>query len=147
MILGKSILLKRNADVHDTIRAMQRIVWENYDNSEIVALAKSLKRYSDEETFSAVWNWVRENIHYRNDEQGKEQLRRPQRTISDRTGDCDDYSILIASILLNLGYDCKLVVAAYRERNQWQHVYPTAYGHDGRRYVLDCVPEIPYFNY
>ena len=56
--LGKSILLKRNADVHDTIRAMQRIVHEHYNHPEIVALAHELRRDTDAATFEAIWDRV-----------------------------------------------------------------------------------------
>jgi len=90
---------------------------------------------------------VRQNVRYQNDEPGKEQLRRPQRTLYDKTGDCDDMSILISCILTNLGYKHELYVAAYSKENEWQHIYPVAYSNDGSRYVIDCVPEIPYFNY
>lgn len=145
-ITGKAIMLKRFADVEkDTIPAIRRIIYQNYP--AVQQLAYSLKAITDQQTFQNIWNWVRQNIHYKNDEEGKEQLRRPQRTIYEATGDCDDMSILISSILINLGYKHELIIAAYKKPDQWQHIYPVAYSHSGQRYVIDCVPEIPYFNY
>lgn len=145
-ISGKSTTLKRFADVEkDTIPAIRRIIKQNYP--AVQQLSYSLKAKTDQQTFQNIWNWVRQNIKYKNDEQGKEQLRRPQRTLYDAQGDCDDMSIVISSILINLGYKHELIIAAYKKPDQWQHIYPVAYSHDKKRYIIDCVPEIPHFNY
>jgi hypothetical protein len=144
-VSGKSTTLKEYADVYDTIPAIKRIVAENYP--AVAELAEYLRDTTEEETFRNIWNYVKEKIRYQNDERGKEQLRTPQRTIADKTGDCDDMSILISSMLINLGCSHELYVTAYKQKDQWQHIYPVAYDRNGKRYVIDCVPEIPYFNY
>jgi len=144
-ISGRSTIIKRFANVKDTIKAIKRIVKTHY--LQVADLAQNLQAETDEQTFENIWNFVRENIQYKNDEPGKEQLRRPQRTMHDGIGDCDDFSILISSILMNLGYKHQLLVTAYKERKKWQHIYPVAFSRDGERYVIDCVPEIPHFNY
>ena len=146
-ISGQSKILKRFADVQDTIVAIKRIVAENY--LSVDELAHQLEASNDAQTFENIWNFVRDNIQYKNDDKGVEQLRTPQRTLHDRIGDCDDFSILISSILTNLNIQHQLIVAAYKAKNQWQHIYSVAYTSEGGvdRYVIDCVPEIPYFNY
>ncbi|HNQ68818.1 MAG TPA: transglutaminase-like domain-containing protein [Bacteroidales bacterium] len=144
-VSGKTTTLKNYANVHDTIDAARRIVRENYP--AVQDLAYSLEGNNCQETFQNIWSFVRQNIRYQNDEPGKEQLRTPQRTVHDQTGDCDDMSILISSILTNLEFNHELVVAAYKKENLWQHIYPVAYSIRGDRYVIDCVPEIPHFNY
>ena len=96
-VSGNTTTLKNYADVHDTIDAARRIVRENYP--AVQDLAYSLQGDNCKETYENIWNFVRQNIRYQNDEPGREQLRRPQRTLHDRTGDCDDMSILISSIL------------------------------------------------
>ena len=144
-VSGKSTTIKNYANVQDTIDAIQRIIRENYP--AVANIAQNLEANSYEETFRNIWNFVRGNVRYQNDESGVEQLRTPQRTLYDRTGDCDDMSILISSILCNLGINHELIVAAYKSKNEWQHIYPAAFDKNGNRYVIDCVPEIPYFNY
>jgi hypothetical protein len=144
-ISGKSYTISKFANVKDTIKAVKRIVKTHY--LQVADLAKNLQSETDAQTFENIWNYVRENIQYKNDEPGKEQLRRPQRTLHDGIGDCDDMSILISSILMNLGYRHQLLVTAYKDKNTWQHIYPVAYTSNSERYVIDCVPEIPYFNY
>lgn len=144
-VSGKSKTLKHYANVDDTISAIQRIVKENYP--AVRDLAFELEGETCEQTFRNIWNYVRNNIRYQNDESGKEQLRTPQRTLFDRLGDCDDMSILISSILINLGIRHELWVTSYKSSAGWQHIYPVAFSSAGNRYVIDCVPEIPYFNY
>lgn len=144
-ISGKSTTLKYYADVYDTIEHIKRIVSQNYRT--INQLAYSLQSNTQEKTLNNIWDFVRTNIKYKNDEPGKEQLRTPQRTLHDKTGDCDDMSILISSILMNLNFAHNLIIAAYKNKNQWQHIYPIAYDSNGNEFVLDCVPEIPRFNY
>ncbi len=144
-ISGKSNTLKEYANVDDTIKAIKRIVLENYHT--VTNLTDLLQGRCDEDTFRNIWNYVRSNVRYQNDEKGKEQLRRPQRTLHDKTGDCDDMSILISSILTNFGYYHELYITAYKTKNKWQHIYPVVFDNEGNRFVIDCVPEIPYFNY
>ena len=144
-VRGTSKTLKRFANVDDTIVAIKRIIAQNY--IAVAELAHSLKADTQAQTFENIWEYVRENIQYKNDAKGVEQLRTPQRTMHDRIGDCDDFSILISAILTNLNIRHELTVAAYKSKNDWQHIYPVAYDTNGNRYVIDCVPEIPYFNY
>ena len=120
-ISGTSKLLKRYANVHDTVAAIERIIAENY--LSVVDLANSLKGNTQAETFQNIWDFVRQNIRYQNDEKGIEQLRTPQRTLHDKIGDCDDFSILISAILTNLNITHELVVAAYKSKDKWQHIY------------------------
>jgi predicted transglutaminase-like cysteine proteinase len=144
-VTGKTKTLKNYANVYDTIAAIKRIIKENYP--DVKELAFSLQGQTDEQTFRNIWNFVTNNIKYQNDQKGYEQLRTPNRTLHDEIGDCDDFSILISAILSNLGHKHELVVAAYKAVDKWQHIYPVAYSRSGKRYVIDCVPEIPVFNY
>jgi len=144
-VSGKSKTLKNYANVDDTIAAIQRIVKENYP--VVSELSANLRGVNCEQTFRNIWNYVRNNVRYQNDEPGKEQLRTPQRTLFDKVGDCDDMSILISAILINLDFQHELWVTAYKNTSDWQHIYPVAFSRAGDRFVIDCVPEIPYFNY
>ena len=144
-VQGTSRTIKRFANVHDTIEAIKRIV--AVQHPAVADIALSLEASEEAQTFENIWDFVRGHIQYQNDAKGVEQLRTPQRTLHDKVGDCDDFSILISSILTNLNIRHELIVAAYKKKNDWQHIYPVAYDNKGNRYVIDCVPEIPYFNY
>lgn len=146
--------LVENAELEDTLKNMQRIAIR--DTYQVSALAEQLKGNSVAATSKNIWNWLRENTKYKLDKKGLEELRTPARSIVDgRRGlsqknygiDCDDYTILISAILLNLGIEHEYRITAYEKRGQFQHIYPVAKDKNGNQFVIDVVPEIPHFNY
>ena len=139
--------IKRNASLQDTLDHMKHIVLRDY--TSVNDLAQSLKGNSVKDTSENIWNWMKTNTQYKLDTTGIEELRTPLRSLADKnTGiDCDDYTILISSILLNLNIPHEFRIAAYKEQGRFQHIYPVAFDENGEEYVIDVVPEIPHFNY
>jgi Transglutaminase-like superfamily len=64
--------------------------------------------------FDAIRNWVADNIAYESDEVrwGKDYWQTPEETLSSRTGDCEDFSILLCSLLRAYGIDAQQVYVA-----------------------------------
>lgn len=146
--------LLENADLEDTLKNMKRIALR--DAYQVKELAMNLEKQTVAATSRNIWEYLRTNTHYKLDRQGLEELRTPARSIIDgKAGlvdptfgiDCDDYTILISALLLNLGIDHEYRVAAYQEKGKFQHIYPVAFDEQGHEYVIDVVPEIPHFNY
>lgn len=145
---GQRVIL-RDAGIEETLELVQRVA-RKYA-FQTAKLAPKLRRDSLDATLSAIWHFVYEHIQYRLDDPGEEQVRRPIRTWQDRQRgvDCEDYSVFISSILLNLGIPHKLRIAAYA--HGWQHIYivvpkpgiPLSRELENRRdyYVLDCVKD------
>lgn len=52
---------------------------------------------------AAVQNWVANNIRYTQDVLDVETLQTPDYTLQEGTGDCDDQSILVATLLMAIG--------------------------------------------
>lgn len=151
---GKRKLLLQSADLEDTLKHIKRIAIR--DAYQVKDLAYSLKGDSIGETAQNIWDYLRENTRYKLDQKGKEELRTPARSLVDgekgltdeRFGiDCDDYTILISSLLINLGIKHEYRVAAYKEKGKFQHIYPVARDEYGEPLIIDVVPEIPSFNY
>jgi transglutaminase-like putative cysteine protease len=69
-----------------------------------------------------IHQFVRDKIRYTKDVVGVETIQSPDMTLKLRTGDCDDKSILIASLLLSIGHPCRFVVVG-PEKNVYSHVY------------------------
>lgn len=86
-------------------------------------LAYALERDTEEETIQAIFDFVYAYIKYTEDAPDREQLRRPLRTLYDQKGDCDCYSLLIASICENLGLDYTIRIAEYDRKGYFQHIY------------------------
>lgn len=146
--------LKLQANVEDTLANMQRIAYR--DAYQVRELAQQLQGNTVAETAENIWNYLRANTRYKLDQHGIEELRTPARSLVDgKAGitnpamgiDCDDYTILISAILLNLGIKHEFRVTAYKEKGKFQHIYPVAYDTNSTPYILDVVPEIPHFNY
>ena len=151
---GFTKTLKENGSLDDTLKNMQRIALR--DTFHVKELAHELKGNSIEQTAKNIWDYLRANTKYKFDRQGFEELRTPARSIVDgKAGltdadfgiDCDDYTILISALLLNLGIDHEYRITAYKEKGKFQHIYPVAFDEQGNEFVIDVVPEIPHFNY
>lgn len=72
---------------------------------------------------NAIFEWVRDHIRYVRDIHGIETLQTPPVTMDVGTGDCDDKSTLLASLLESIGHPTRFVAAGYREPRNYSHVY------------------------
>jgi len=156
-----TIVHSKNAKLSDTLFHLKRIIKEY--SYQIKDIADELKAPTIEETCSNIWNWTRENIQYKKDETNIEQLRRPARIIVDGFGDCDCMTILICSLLREIGIENASKTTAYPQKDKngnykkdfsgnyisddYSHIYAIAYNEKGKQIVIDTVPEIPYFKF
>ncbi len=148
------IVIKKSADLADTIQLFRKVLPQTLWQTE--KIAKALKGPNLEETCSNIWHFVYEHIQYKRDEDGVEQVRSPRRAWWDRkTGvDCDCYTMFILSILQCLNIHALARVTKYPKKfplvPRWQHVYPIVpkpgheedYLEDRDFYiVIDCVKD------
>lgn len=131
------VYVSTTADTEDTVRLMLDVVRKT--TSDTRRLAQHLRKSSVPETLQAVWDFVAGYIKYELDSTFAEQVRRPLRTLYDQKGDCDCYSVLIASLLTNMGISWKFRIAKYYGRDYWQHVYVIVPKSAGGYYVCDPV--------
>jgi hypothetical protein len=109
-------------DIYDYYRKMERAPIEDYsiyvthpyDDAKLVnPLAAELNRlavqkgYDAEETVNFTASFV-QNLKYEEDANG-EYPNYPVETLYDKKGDCEDLSILTASLLQSMGYDAVLI--------------------------------------
>ncbi len=151
---GTSKVLKYGAKLEDTLDGIRRIA--ERDTYQVTELAHRLRADTVEETCRNIWHYLRANTRYRLDDEGREQLRTPAATLHEgRLGlvvdgygvDCDDYTIIISSLLRVLGIGHEYNVVGYSGEGRFEHIYPVAFDGQGNRFVIDVVPEIPYFGY
>jgi len=74
---------------------------------------------------AAAFHFVRQNVRYTRDPYEAELFQKPRRTLELGIGDCDDISILLGSILQNIGYPVILRIIGLRG-GTYQHVYVMA---------------------
>lgn len=60
--------------------------------------------------------WVRDHIRYVKDVNGVETLQSPEQTLQMGQGDCDDKSILAASLLESIGFSTRFVAIGFKPR-------------------------------
>ena len=70
----------------------------------------------------AIFNFVRQNVRYTRDNHEVELFQKASRTLELKIGDCDDLSILLGSLLKNVGYPVLLRVIGLGG-NTYQHIY------------------------
>jgi hypothetical protein len=71
---------------------------------EIVSGAPQHGKEKEDEEISKVFWWVKNNVEYRQDPADYDQYQTSGRTINGGGSDCDDHTILNASLLSSIGY-------------------------------------------
>lgn len=72
---------------------------------------------------AAIQSWVRDTIRYTQDVNGIETLKTPDVTIETGQGDCDDKSLLAATLLESIGHPAHFVAIASASPAAYDHVY------------------------
>ena len=74
-----------------------------------------------------IYDWVKKNIAYRNDPYFMDTFDYPMETVRLRAGDCDDMSILIASLALAIGIPARYIIVSDDPSTEPSHVYAELY--------------------
>jgi transglutaminase-like putative cysteine protease len=72
---------------------------------------------------SAIFHEVRRRVRYVRDAWGVDQFSSARRTLEAGAGDCDDFSIIISSMLGAVGYQTRLRVIRTTDSPEWNHIY------------------------
>jgi|GEM_PF-6013351 len=141
-------IVKKGAVLDDTINLIRKI--SARDKKQVSELAELLKANTIELTLFNIWLWIKNNIPYKEDIDGVEQVRTPARVIADAKNgigsDCDCYTTFVSAILNNLNIPHYYKVVAWTDYN-WAHIYPVAIDvMSGKEYAIDCIPEVTEFN-
>jgi Transglutaminase-like superfamily len=122
-------LLSGDAGVAQTIDQMRQLVDQALTDPSIKRLATDIVRgvpaFDDTAEAQALYNWVRSNIRFTKDAVNKEQLYPPSELLQIRAGDCDDISMLLATLLMAVGYPARLMTVA-ANGDDFSHVYVEA---------------------
>lgn len=140
---GSNESIKRNSRLEDTIQFLPKGIARTY--KQAMGIAPLLMRATPYETCRAIWNWSYHHFQYEKDVKGKEQIRSFRRSFGDRVRgiDCDDFSVVVSSLLLcirDLGQSIPHLfrIAKYKTEDGFQHIYPVAIV-EGRMVPMDCV--------
>lgn len=122
---------------HNTIDEMIKIIKESSNNPEVRNAAEHIiKNCQPRNTVaeaSAIYYFVRDHLRYVGDNVDLEYLQTPPmlltkiKTNDAPSGDCDDFTMLCASLLRSIGIPVRIRIAAYTSNGEWSHVFPQAY--------------------
>lgn len=114
----------------DTIELMYQLVEKDMEDVRIDSIARGLgvtqliERGNYYLAGEVVWRWVKENFRYKEEE--GEQLFSPVVMLVTRVGDCDDFSMMVMSILRSGGAGkdrVKFATAITADDGKFSHVF------------------------
>lgn len=70
-----------------------------------------------------IFDFCKKNFIFIDDKKGFEQIRLPNKLWADGYGDCEDFVIFCASILINLGQEFTVRMVDYQDDMGWSHIY------------------------
>jgi hypothetical protein len=115
-----------------TIAAMRTLIEEGKKDPAVRELAvrilhqARIKQFDFAGEARAIYNSVLRNMRFTRDIRGKETLHSARELIRLRMGDCDDYTILMCSLLESVGMATQIKTVANDERDPqtFTHVFP-----------------------
>lgn len=125
---------------------MVRMVKDYRKNPGVIQLAREIVRDLPQGDISgeirALQSFVRDHIRYTNDPNSVELLQTPEATLEMGTGDCDDKSILLATLLNSIGRPARFAAISLKPSDKYSHVLVQA--RIGTNwYPLETIRDVP----
>ncbi len=134
------------AGILQTVSLMRQIVDRFKTDPQIRNLALGLVSFlppKDElGEITALFKFVRDEIRYVKDVYEVETVHTPDQIIKIAQGDCDDKSVLLASLLESIGYKTYFKVTGYHG-SEYEHVYVYVSGSNVALHLDATEPEAP----
>lgn len=112
--------------IRATLKIMGKLVKDYRRNRTVRELALHLVRHLQQKNFygevEAIHHFVKEKIRYVKDIKNVETLQSPLQTLRLKAGDCDDKSILVASLLESIGHPTRFLAVGFKA-NSLSHVF------------------------
>ena len=106
----------------DTKKLITNICNTHY--KDCARIAQHLKADTKLQSVFNLWHWLRHNIRYEYDREGREEVRTPLRTWADRRRgvDCDCLSVFAWCVLKCMGYDPAFELVCFKGKKQPSHI-------------------------
>ena len=109
------------------VNQLKKLIYEDMNHPKVRILAQQItKGYNTNlGKARAIYNWIKQNIHYTRDQENLDIYTRPSMLIELGRGDCDDSAMLFSSLAGIVGIPIKLKIIT-QDKKVWSHVYPLA---------------------
>lgn len=107
----------------DTLKLITDICRKHW--KDCAKIAQHLKGDCKLQSAFNLWHWMRYNIRYEYDREGREEVRTPLRVWADRMRgvDCDCLSVFAYCVLRCMGYNPAFELVAFRNKPQYSHIF------------------------
>ena len=107
------------------INQIHKLIQEDINHPKVRILAQQITKGLNTNLGKAraIYNWIKQNIHYVRDPDGLDIYTRPSVLIDLGRGDCDDSATLYATLAGIVGVPTKLKIIT-QDQKVWSHVYP-----------------------
>lgn len=134
------------AGVSATLKVMSALAFQGKINPTVrdraMAVTIGLTSKDWVQQAQCIHSWVRANVRYIMDVEGVETLQTAETTLRVQGGDCDDSSVLIASMLGALGHPTRFFAMGFAP-NDFEHVVcETKIGN--RWFACDATENVPF---
>lgn len=112
----------------DTLKLIDETCRKHW--KDCAKIAQHLKGDCKLQSAFNLWHWMRHNIRYEYDREGREEVRTPLRVWKDRYSgvDCDCLSVFAYCVLKCMGYNPQFELVAFHGKPQFAHIYVTLDG-------------------
>lgn len=89
--------------------------------------AKVANGYAQSALAVRIFEWVKSRIRYTKDPAGRELFQQLPALMRLGTGDCDDFTALLAALFTAAGIKVKARIIRVKQGQPWAHIYPVAF--------------------
>ena len=118
---GNRELLSRYQNTQDIVKDL--IYCFKFYNKQALPVAKANKTGDVEKDGKAIWQFIKDNIHYIAEPERDQTTRSFSRIIHDKEGDCKHSALIVGSIAWNEGYNVIFRFVSYKAGTSFGHVY------------------------
>ena len=144
---GTTREVQKNGNVDDTVKWAAHVVKKYHRQVQRLAEYLQSKSSTKKGLFRNIFDFCHNHIQYHLDRPGVEELRTPAMTWHERKSgvDCDDFTMIIASILYCLKIAFGFRITKYGGKQNYQHIYLIVPIENGQHITID--PVLDKFNY
>lgn len=144
---GRATLVRRgkNRDVIEVLMETYRLY-----KGQCAPLVEALAGEDEETALQTVFQYVLENVRYREDPMPRQDIKTPARLLADGVGDCKSMALFIASCLHCLGIPFVFRFVSFNGTAVYSHVYIVARPGTEWQRTLDPVERVdrePVYDY
>jgi hypothetical protein len=119
-----------DAGAHFSVDSMRAAVDRALKSPQIYELARRIVQnvppYDDAQEVKALYDWVHQNIRFVKGVSGKQSIQTADATLAMQAGQCTDMAILLAALVMSIGYPAgfRAIASDPGAPDQFNHIYP-----------------------